>query len=528
MSNGGTYTIITNQSHSSGLLLEPELFKTKIQAWMCKKVSTAIDKEIMARRINLDKKTPDEIQTMRNKIGQEISNKSSDWVPTLHDITSHQVFMDSTFKPSISVGSEYQKIAPNGGTAASLGNKIIFTVANSGEFIQDMVLNLKLNGLIANNAADKVRYVEMLGHRLLKTCTFKVANNIIDTYTPEIANIHYQFHVPQHKEEGYLRMIGQEIPNVGFITADPTTDEVRKYVTYGSGPQTFKYNQGTLELFIPLRFWTSDIRTALPNYLLRSGSVTIEIEFESDTNLIAYANYSGTTGAVYTAPTVRDCVLYVNNIYVHPDVKRILPKRQTEQLIRVHRYQKFSGVVSATNKIVLNSIQWPAEQLFVGFQPSDNSTDSRKWHRQSYLTTVNPKEAVVTGVATIQVNTAAYYTETPIVASATIRAEDTTLFPITTTPFFNQYMPYQYGETHKTPKDQGWLLFNFSRYPDKFDPSGHFDATSTREIVLDYTSAVNSSSVNYITTGTPCTITVVAVCRNLLVCKDNSAILRYS
>jgi hypothetical protein len=57
--------------------------------------------------------------------------------------------------------------------------------------------------------------------------------------------------VNSHKETGYLRNIGQEIPKVGLLTADPTVDEVREYRYFGNGPQTFKQTQPDIENRVP-------------------------------------------------------------------------------------------------------------------------------------------------------------------------------------------------------------------------------------------------------------------------------------
>lgn len=541
MSQEGIFQLITNTGIQSNLIYNFALLQDSI----CQHAKIRTDRlataELVAQlkqewinkgksaetfQVNLD--SPD-VQTKKKKIAQHIVDTTSDWYPTIQDIEkTHIMFVNSTFKPIIAMASSYRKVQAVGGPNTTLGTKVVFTIPVNGEFVNDMVVNLKLVGLQARLAQDKVRYVEMLGHKLFKKSTFKVRSNILDEYTPEVANVAFQHHIPVGKEEGYLRMIGQEVKKEGFLTADAAVDEVREYRYFGDGPQTFKTIQPTLDLWVPLHFWFKDVRTPLPNFMIPWGETNVEIELESDANLIAYANYSLTTGSVYIAPTVRDCNLYVNHLYFSPEIYKLFRNRVSEQLIRVHRIQTVFDVKRNADTVLLHALKWPIEQLYVAFRPTANLGNSQKWHRNSYITTNTVKEAVVTGVATIQVNTASYFTETPVVSTLSLIASGIAIYPEAPIAFYNSYLPYRFGASHKCPRDLGWALFNFSQKPDEPNPSGHFDSSNDREIYLSYTAALDGSNTPLISSDIPCDIIMVARCINILTTKDKMAVLKYS
>jgi hypothetical protein len=231
----------------------------------------------------------------------------------------------------------------------------------------------------------------MLGHRLFKRVSFKIRNSEIDYYTSEVANAHYAFEIQPNKSQSYLKNIGQEVPVEGLLTADPATDEYREYRQFGEGPQTFKRTHSTVEMWIPLLFWFRELKCALPNFLLPKNQTEIQIELESDTNIIAYANYGG--GGNYTAPSIA-CNMYVNHIFLTPQIHEIFVKNYGHQLVRVHRIHT-AKLNSHEGDIKLSNLKWSIESLYIGFRPTANTTNSRKWHRNSVITERTSKQPSV-------------------------------------------------------------------------------------------------------------------------------------
>ena len=85
--------------------------------------------------------------------------------------------------------------------------------------------------------------------------------------------------------------------------------------------------------------------------------------------------------------------LYINNIFVNPEVHNIFIKRIGFTLIRVHR-QQIINADQSSGEILLQQLKWPIETLFVGMKIKDyNSSDVTlrrqhldKWHTFTQIT----------------------------------------------------------------------------------------------------------------------------------------------
>jgi hypothetical protein len=507
MSVGGVFQLISNNGIQDRLIMATD--------------------QLMENVRDISRKKIDQLRIMNpDKSDQEISAMDEAWMPTLRAIEkTHIMFVNNSFKPFVAMAHEYSRTPPRQGKAV-LGGTFSFTLPIIGEFVNDMVMYVKLTGLSSVSALDKVRYVEFLGHRLTKQVKFKVQNHVLDSYTTDDQNAYYQYKVPLHKETGYLRNIGQEVPKTGYLTADPTVDEVRSYRQYGDGPQTFKQTQLDVEMWIPILFWFKDIQNSLPNFLLPMNQTDVEVTFEAENNLVAFANYGG--GGNYNVPIVDTCYLYINHIFLLPEINRIFITRFGFQLIRVH-LQHVQEVNTSEGSVHLHQLKWPIESLYVAFRPKANLASSGKWHRSAHIVDQQVREVVVTGVAVIQINNAVYYDEQHVVQSLGLRAHDVTIYPNLRPEFYNNYLPSQYGEHIKTPRDLGWYMFNFAHTPGEQQPSGHFNSSTARELYLDYVSAIDSVLNQPIIRDTnPCDLIVIADCLNFLLIHKNQAVLKFS
>lgn len=507
MSVGGIFQHVTNQGIQDKLIMATESLMERIKEISCKKLC--------------------ELRNMYpGKSDSELLAMDNNWMPALNAIErTHIVFINGSFKPFVALAREYNKVLPTKGKAA-LGNTFSFSLPIIGEFINDCVVYVRLTGLSAVSALDKVRYCEFLGHRLMKSTSFKLMNNVLDSYTSDNYSAYYSYKVLPHKRTGYLRNIGQEVPKQGFLTADPTVDEVREYRYFGDGAQTFKQTQPDIELYIPILFWFKDLQCSLPNFMLPKGQTDIEVEFETESNLVAFADYGG--GGAYNAPRVAECYLYASNIFLLPEIHNIFISRFGFQLIRVHR-NHIEQIAENEKSVLLQKIKWPVESMYIGFRPRANLTNSQKWYRNSFISEKNVKEAVVTGVATIQVNNAVYYDERHPITSMELKAHDVTIYPMLPPGFYQSYMPSRYGNFLNTPERIGWYMINFNMYPGEYQPSGHFNVSRGRELYLHYLSAVNPDDNNYyIKSSTPYDLLVIAECINFLLVDKGTAILRFS
>ena len=498
MSTGGIFKLITNDGLQDKMLMATEYLKQRVDM---------IYAENEKRRKLMEK-------THINK--KNLSSLNS-WTPSLNQIErTHNIFVNGSFKPFVAMGYEYSKTQVTEGSN-QLGTTVAFTIPQFGDFFNDMVVHVRLTGLRAVNPGNKVRYVSFLGHKLISKASFYIQNNKIDDYTTHEYNAYYNFHVPPNKKTGWLRNMGQEIPQLGYVTANPLTDEVREYRWFGDGPQTFKNTHESVDLWIPILFWFKDIKHAVPNIILPYGQTKLELKLAKANELIAFANYVG--DGAYTGPTIEKLDLYTNHVFIVQFVHKLFLKNFGFSLIRVHKRQLNILDKSESNR-KLNDIKWPIETMYVAFRPKANEDLSQYWYRNSVLTQTDIP-VPVSDATTIGINQVRIQKESPSIDTLELQAHGVNIFKETPASFYNSYIPYRFGTCVNTPEDPGWYMMNFNFNPGDHNPSGHINVSRAREFYLKYTSS-------YIGANSKTDLIVLADALNFFLVKDGSGVLRFS
>ena len=387
------------------------------------------------------------------------------------------------------------------------------------------------------------------------------------------------------------------------------TDIARPYLQFVNGPQTPKPVQPPLELWVPLMFWfNTDVRLSIPSVSIPFGQRFITIDLsdlqsnnygnliyetagaylrqsfeydssqtgsESDTRLVYYtpwsaesaylnnrtvinagAGISGTNWPGVTFPTNStnqiviaqnmSAELYINNIFVNPEIHDIYIKRIGFSLIRVFRQQTTNISGSSLSDILLSQLKWPIEFMYVGLHPqwNTNSTQNtnawRDWHRFTRQVNANTSTTMqsnnyaeqVTNPAGGKVNVfigqtvqpTTYYPSVSTIDAMSLVSHGISIFDVFSDMFYNKYIPYNYGgQLMNTPSDDpGVQLINFALFPGVYQPSGHLNISRARETYVNpystYVSATNGKTNFY----------AVARAINFLLITDGSAVLRYS
>ncbi len=241
-------------------------------------------------------------------------------------------------------------------------------------------------------------------------------------------------------------------------------------------------------------------------------------------------------------PAVQAMELYINNIFVNPEVHDIFIKRIGFALIRVYRQQQSTVNTAGTTELLLSSLKWPIEYMFVGVQPVWNQKDTttsggvvtsgnvnvwRDWHRMTRtveVTADTPDLAsnAYSGSTVGQITPDKYFIPVSTVDSLSVTSHGITIFDNFQDTFFTAYAPYHYGETTLvTPEDTGAFFINMCLFPRSYQPSGHLNISRARETYIKFQSS-------YVSSKTPCIVIVIAIAINFILISDGSAVLRYS
>jgi len=280
-----------------------------------------------------------------------------------------------------------------------------------------------------------------------------------------------------------------------------------------------------------------------------TGSTTTPTGVPSNTNFpgISFPTLVGQLSSTNATSSITTAELYINNIFVNPEIHDIYIKRIGFSLIRVYREQTQNISGSSLSDILLSQLKWPIEYMFISLQPTWNTAPSvnanawRDWHRMTKqinslpsstllanhysqaVTTVGQTASSNVTVTQEAVTSLQYWMSVPTIDSMSITSHGITLFDNLPSPFYNTYMPYNFGTPMMTtPDDLGVLFVNFALYPGNYQPSGHLNISRARETYVNLTST-------YVTqTNGKATFIAVALAINFLLISDGSAVLRYS
>lgn len=452
---------------------------------------------------------------------------------TLADIEkTHNNYLYKSFRPYVATGYEYSTQDPVGANMA-WDQTLLFDLKNIGDFINDQVIHFRLEGLANIDPTDRVRYCNMLGHRIMEKVSFKFSGAVIDSYTYERYNSYYNFELPLNKRDGWLRNIGQDVPTYGSLVSDVVNFDFSEVRWISDGPQTLKVSHDAVDVFIPLLFWFNrELGSSLPNAAIPQGQTQIEVKLANYDKICASDNKSGTGVDNFVKPRITIARLYSNQIYVNPEVRDMLLANINFTLIRVHR--QFSKTIDKeSDKIWLSEMKYPVEHMYVCFKPTINETGVNRmdlWNKASaQVLDQKPTSGIVItsapGVTPVTYAPVAafirHYKETPSVNQISMDIYGVQMYDKVPAKFLSSYSSWRFGENICTPTDPGYYFINFDMLPGQHNPSGHLNFSQGREVFLTYYGGVFTST----NTGK---FDVCAQCINFLVAKNNTINLKYA
>ena len=269
------------------------------------------------------------------------------------------------------------------------------------------------------------------------------------------------------------------------------------------------------------------------NDLIPNGQRTITAELAPLDQIVQAIDQN--SGEVVPLPFGRLALqvdLYVNNLFVNPEVHDLFASRVGLSLIRVHRRQR-KVLNQAVDSIHLDQLKYPAEFFYVGFRDAANLRDFDHWHLFGRARARPPATSLIAPAAIW--NSALEICEfvcrtakevstlDPLVQDFRVTAHGIDLYPELPASFFNTYLPQRYFDSTTTvsPQDTSAFLTSFCLYPGSWAPSGYYNLSAGRELYLHYRAAA-------IDGGRPAEMVVTMSALNFLVRKGDKVALRYS
>ena len=468
--------------------------------------------------------------------------------PTFIDIEhSHILYIHAAYRPYVSVASEYSRVKASGDGTASIGpsgGTLQFTFPIYGHFTSDMAVHVRFKAIGSATAKSPtaatpyLRYCALPGVRMFKKVELRSDQVLIDDYVPDDVVAYSKFFVHADHRRGWERCHGQQELREATYLANGYTGSLM----YRDGPQTPKLYQESFDVYIPLNFWLCrDAAHALLNDLIPNSQRTITCELAPLKDIVQALVPSQTTAGVLDAIELPfskvgiEADLYVNGLYVNPEVHDIFASRIGFSLIRVHRRQ-VNQLQNANDAFLLDQLKFPAEFLMVGFRARNLAADFDRWwlmgrRRQRAESNKlygpvliwNSELQIIEFVAREAVESTALEN---FVDTIGVTAHGIEIFPQLPSDFYNAYMPIRYAENSMvvSPSDTSSFLVNFCLYPGKFNPSGYYNLSAGREMYINYSLKPAAADIE----GGDAEMVISMSALNFLIRKGDKISLRYS
>ena len=268
------------------------------------------------------------------------------------------------------------------------GKKVVCTVSRNGDLIHRVYLQVGLPKVNPSGATDYVRWVNWVGHALVKNVEVEIGGQRIDKHYGDWLHIWNELTQSSGRQDGYANMVGNVdrlYRPVGGSSTASATDPRTAGDTTGVIPAT--------TLFIPLQFWfCRNPGLALPLIALQYHEVKINLEFRS------FAECVGVGSAAPSNVSLDSASLYVDYIYLDTDERRRFAQVSHEYLIEQLQFTGDESVQQTNVKVKLN-FNHPCKELVWVVQldgcVNDNAVtgakvNGRQWHNYSDMRDETP------------------------------------------------------------------------------------------------------------------------------------------
>ena len=335
------------------------------------------------------------------------------------------------------------------------GNRVSCQISRNGDLVHKMYVEVELEKLYDGNSIvniltqDLDRYVNFIGHRLLKSVEVEIGGQKIDKQYSHWMYIWNELSLPIGKMDGYQEMIGAD-----------------------SDMTSFKDNK----IYIPLEFWfCRNIGLALPLIALQYHEVKINIEIETFDN----CTYNGTayvknpTGIV-NRKSIKNATIWCDYVFLDTDERKRFAQLSHEYLIE--QVQMNENTVSGTNEqsvsLVMNH---PVKEIIWTINDTEKATLENQWYNYTdseIFADSNTEDILGSDSNSLLQNT--LFGIDPdgnnSIYSANLQLNGNDRFAKRNGDYFSLVQPYQHHTN--IPSNAGINVYSFALKPEEHQPSG--------------------------------------------------------
>lgn len=278
-------------------------------------------------------------------------------------------FFKSVYRRHTNFAIESRKL--NFSNSTTWGQESTTKVTYGGHLIHKIYLQAQLPkiDLVVNNNYKAFRWLNWVGHKLIKNAELIINGTKIDSQDGEWLHIWNELSQKAGKKEGYAEMVGN-VPRLTQIhSAHNSTNDDKTVNVLES------YN-----LYVPLQFWfCKNPGLSLPLISLHSSDIEITITFEKLNKLIWATEENNSKIRVNTGtdifnkePLLTNTYLYADYIYLDDDEKKRFINNSHEYLIeQVQERGVQNFIQGGTIRTFPINFTHPIKELIWRIQPVD-------------------------------------------------------------------------------------------------------------------------------------------------------------
>ena len=327
------------------------------------------------------------------------------------------------------------------------GSRVTCQISRNGDLVHKMYVEVELEKLEASPSNFLTtyvnRYVNYIGHRLLKSVEVEIGGQRIDKQYSHWMYIWNELSLNVGKKDGYGEMIGAD--------SDMTSFEDNK-------------------IFIPLEFWfCRNIGLALPLIALQYHEVKVNIEIETFNN----CTYNGTAytknGDVSNGTvSIKNASLWCDYVFLDTDERKRFAQLSHEYLIEQVQLNE-NGLTTASEQSVPLTMNHPVKELIWTLNDDTKKTYQNQWYNYT-----NTSDFESTGENSITNYTTTLFGVEPdgdnSILSASLQLNGNDRFAKRTGEYFSLVQPYQHHTN--IPANAGINVYSFAVKPEEHQPSG--------------------------------------------------------
>ena len=340
------------------------------------------------------------------------------------------------------------------------GNRVTCAISKSADMVHKMILQVTVPAVAQTSGSGAVRWVDRLGHALVKSYSLEISGHVIDYQYGEWLEIWTQLTLPASKAAGYANMIGH-------VTSLHTSATNANYT-----------------LYVPLQLWfCQDPSLSLPLVSLQNADVKVFIEFRQLSELLIQQ----TSTDVFTGSMV-DAAIYADMIYLDELERQRFSTGTHEYLIN---QLQLSGPdpLSVTVSNTTVNFSHPVKMLAWVVQRDEMATNGQYFNFTTTLqnrsvasgTFADPIDLLDGGANQGTTNSPVYAAGTIAMSKLVLNSKDR--MDSREGGYFNRVQPYQWFD--RIPSSPGIYVYSFALNPvDAAQPSGSINFTKLDNAVL--------------------------------------------